>query len=54
MFDINKAFKQSGIGKKKFEKIKIEVRKEFPDNEMLYELHVIRYLESLKKKTASK
>jgi hypothetical protein len=33
-----------------FEQIKKEVRRDFPDDKMMYELHVIRYLNFLKRR----
>lgn len=54
MFDLEKAFKKSELTRKEFEKIKQVVRKEFPNNPALYELHVLRYLQSLEKKTTKK
>jgi len=54
MYDLTNAFKTSRISKARFEKIKKEVRKDFPDDEMMYELHVIRYLQSLKRKKTGK
>jgi hypothetical protein len=49
MYDIEQAFKESGLTKKQIEKIKQEVRNDFPDDEMMYELHVIRVLNAIKK-----
>lgn len=42
MFDIKKAIKDANLSKEEEAKIKEEVRKEFPNDEMMYELHVIR------------
>jgi len=44
MFDIERAAKRSGLSAKKIKKIKGEVKKEFPNDRMMYELHVIRAL----------
>jgi len=44
MFDIERAAKRSGLSTKKIAKIKREVNKEFPNDRMMYELHVIRAL----------
>ena len=54
MFDLEKASKQAKVGKKDFERIKLEVKKEFPDNPSLYEIHVVRYLASLKRTMSKK
>lgn len=53
MFDINKAIKESKLPEKDIKKLKIEIRKEFPNDRMMYELHFIRALNSLKCKKAS-
>ena len=46
MFDIERAAKRSGLPAKKVVKIKREVKKEFPNDKMMYELHVIRAIRS--------
>jgi len=51
MFDIEKARKEAKIPKLRFQKILKEVRKDFPDDPMMFELHVIRYIDSLARKT---
>ena len=48
MFDIKKAIKSAHLSKEEATKIKDEVRKEFPDDEMMYELHVIRAVNAYK------
>jgi len=53
MFDINKAIRESGISKKETKKLETEIKKEFHNDKMMYELHLIRALNSLKKKIAS-
>jgi hypothetical protein len=53
MFDIEKAFTESGIGKDQFEKISKECREDFPNDEMMYELHVIRALRAWEKRNQS-
>lgn len=45
-FDIEKATKESGLSEEIIEKIKREAREEFPDDDMMYELHVLRAIES--------
>ena len=49
MYDIEAAYKNSGLTPEEFEKIKSEVRSEFPDDEMMFELHIIRILNAIKK-----
>ena len=49
MYDIEAAFKSSGLTHEEFEKIKSEVRSDFPNDEMMFELHVIRILNAIKK-----
>ena len=49
MFDIETAFKNSGLSAQEIEKIKREVRNEFPNDDMMYELHIIRILRAIKK-----
>jgi len=49
IFDIEKALKTSDLTKAQIEKIKQYCRKEFKDDDMMYELHVIRAIHALKK-----
>ncbi len=42
MFDFDAMAKRSGLSKAKVRTILREVRKEFPDDELLWELHVVR------------
>ena len=49
MYDINAAYKKSGLTKREFEKIKSEVRADFPNDDMMFELHVIRILNAIKR-----
>ncbi len=44
MFDINKAIKDSGLSKKEVDNLKMEIKKDYPRDQMLYELHMIRAL----------
>ena len=44
MFDIQKAIKNSHLPKKEILHLQVEIKKEFPDDQMLYELHMIRAL----------
>ena len=48
MFDIDKAIKESKMPIKEIQKLESEIRKEFPSDRMMYELHLIRALDSLK------
>jgi len=47
-FDIEKALKESGISPEDASRIKQYCRKEFGDDEMMYELHVIRTIKAFK------
>jgi len=49
LFDIKKAIKESGLSKKEVQRILKETKKEFPDDQMMYELHVIRALQRPRK-----
>ena len=49
MFDIETAFNKSGLSVKDIEMIKRQVRKDFPNDDMMYELHIIRILNAMKK-----
>jgi len=49
MYDIEAAYKNSSLTPEEFEKIKSEVRSDFPNDEMMFELHVIRILNAIKK-----
>ena len=44
MFNINKAIKESGLPKQEALKLVKEIKQDYPHDEMLYELHVIRAL----------
>ena len=46
MFDINKAIKDSKLTKEEVNNLKKEVKKDYPRDQMLYELHMIRALKS--------
>ena len=48
MFDINEAFRKSGIGEDDRERILRHCREDFKDDEMMYELHVIRAINAFK------
>ncbi len=49
MYDIEAAFKRSGLTLEEFERIKSEVRSDFPNDDMMFELHIIRILNAIKK-----
>ena len=49
IFDIETAFRRSGLSVKEIEKIKRQVRRDFPIDDMMYELHIIRILNAMKK-----
>lgn len=49
MYDIDTAFKNSGLSAREIEKIKRDVRSEFPNDDMMYELHIIRILKAIEK-----
>ena len=44
MFDINKAIKNSGLSNKEVADLKKEIKKDYPRDQMLYELHLVRAL----------
>lgn len=50
MFDVEKIVKESGLPEELIRKIQEEVRKEFPKDEMMYELHLMRAIETEKGK----
>ena len=49
MYDIEAAFKNSGLTPEEINRIKQEVRSDFPNDDMMFELHVIRILSAIKK-----
>lgn len=44
IFDVKRKCKELGLSKDIFETISKEVRSEFPNDEMMFELHLIRAL----------
>jgi hypothetical protein len=50
MFNIDKIVRDSGLSEWIIKRTKEEVRKEFPNDEMMYELHVMRAIEAEKNK----
>ena len=51
MIDIEKILKKSGLPQKLVQKIEKEVRQEFPKDEMMYELHLMRAIEAERDKS---
>jgi hypothetical protein len=49
IYDVETAFKKSGLSPAVIQKIKLQVRKDFPNDDMMYELHIIRILNAMKK-----
>jgi hypothetical protein len=49
IYDVEAAFKKSGLSKAEIQRIKRQVRKDFPNDDMMYELHIIRILNAMKK-----
>lgn len=47
MPNVEKILEEKGLTQKQIGLIKAEVRREFPDDEMMYELHLIRLIHSL-------
>ena len=54
MFDISKAIKSSGLSKKEVIHLEKEIKKDYPRDQMLYELHMIRALKARNTKPASR
>ncbi len=54
MFDINKAIKDSGLSKTEVVHLEREIKKDYPHDQMLYELHMIRALKTHAAKPASR
>ncbi|MFP4558413.1 MAG: hypothetical protein ACLFO6_02855 [Archaeoglobaceae archaeon] len=50
MFDVEKRSKGLGVPKDVYNKLEEEVRTEFPDDDMMFELHLLRALETYSKK----
>jgi hypothetical protein len=53
MFDVERIANESGLPNEVIDRIKEEVRKEFPKDEMMYELHLMRAIDSEKNKDLS-
>jgi len=50
IFDIKGKAQELGISKDIYKKLEKEVRQEFPNDEMMFELHLIRVLKSYSRK----
>ena len=50
MFDIGKIIKESGLSHELIQKLEKEIRQEFPTDEMMYELHLMRAIDYEKNK----
>ena len=46
MFDVKKAIKSSGLSKSEIVQLEKEIKKDYPRDQMLYELHMIRALKT--------
>lgn len=50
VFDIKEKARELGISEDTYKKLEKEVREEFPNDEMMFELHLIRVLKSHSRK----
>ena len=50
MFNITKVIKDSGLSRAEAVRLQKEIKKDYPNDSMLYELHVIRALRAQKTK----
>mgnify|MGYP001611738035 CR=1 FL=1 len=48
MFDIKKAIRESNLPKEEILRLEREIQQEFPNDKMMYELHLIRALKIAK------
>lgn len=48
MFDIKKAIKKANLSRKELQKLENEIKQEFPNDRMMYELHLLRAINSAK------
>ena len=53
MFNVNKLMKDSNLPKTKLYQLQMEVRKDYPNDSLLYELHMIRALKANARKMGS-
>ena len=49
-FDVDKALKGCGLGAEVVKKIEQDVRAEFPHDDLMYELHLLRALKDAREK----
>jgi len=49
-FDTDTLARELKISHKEYDKLKQSVREEFPDDEMMYQLHLLRALQALSQK----
>lgn len=54
LYDIENLIKEAKLSEKEKNKIIAEVKEEFPQDEMLFELHIFRILQHLKKQKVKK
>jgi hypothetical protein len=52
-FDTDKVAVELRISKNDYDALKISIREEFPDDEMMYQLHLLRALHATSKKSAT-
>lgn len=52
-FETDKVALELGIPKHSYDALKSSIRKEFPDDEMMYQLHLLRALRAESKKSAA-
>ncbi len=48
IFDLEKIKKESGLSTAEFTQLEEEIRREFEDDEMMFELHLIRAIRAIK------
>ncbi len=53
IFNIREKAQELGISKDIYKKLEREVRQDFPNDEMMFELHLIRLLKSYSRKKVS-
>ena len=52
-YDIEQLWADSGLSAEEFERLKNEVRDEFPNDQMMFELHLMRAIHILGRKNMS-
>ena len=50
MFNINKAIRESNLPIDELRKLEKKIRQEFPNDKMMYELHLVRALYGMKQR----